>query len=74
MNNQDKIKAYVNKHYGSIRHETTYGLRRLLIDLPLERYGLDKSSDKYILLSEQIEIARDELDSRCSRKYAVKGR
>ena len=67
MEHKIDIKAYVNKHYQSIRHETTYGLQRLLIDLPLERYGLDEDSTKYQLITYQIEMARDELDSRCSR-------
>lgn len=68
MNNQTDIKAYVNKHYQSIRCETTYGLRRLLIDLPLEQYGLEETSVKYQLLSYQIEMARDELNARTASK------
>lgn len=61
---REYIRAYVETHYGSIRCETTYGLRRLLIDLPLERYGLDKDSALYQLLTAQIEMARDEYDKR----------
>lgn len=68
--NQIDIKAYAHKHYQSIRYGSIHGLRRLLIDLPLERYGLDKSSDKYLLLSEQIEIARYELEIRTTHKYS----
>ncbi|MDD3597241.1 hypothetical protein [Sulfuricurvum sp.] len=65
---QTQIKAYVEEHYGSLRCETTYGLRRLLIDLPLERYGLEKDSLRHQLLTAQIEMARDELDRRINRK------
>jgi len=68
--NQIDIKAYTHKHYQSIRYESIHGLRRLLIDLPLEQYGLDKSSDKYLLLTEQIEIARNELEIRTTHKYS----
>lgn len=61
---REYIKAYAEKHYGSIRSESIYGLRRLLIDLPLERYGLDTDSTRYWLLTAQIEMARDELNKR----------
>ncbi|MGA9045713.1 hypothetical protein [Sulfuricurvum sp.] len=69
--NQIPIKAYVEEHYGSLRYETIYGLRRLLIDLPLERYALDKDSLRYQLLTVQIEMARDELDRRINRKKVL---
>lgn len=68
--NQIDIKAYAHKHYQSIRYESIHGLRRLLIDLSLERYKLDKTSDKYLLLTEQIEMARNELENRTSHKYS----
>lgn len=71
MNNQAKIKAYIKKYYPSIIHETSYGLRRLIIDSSLERYGLDESSDQYHLLSEQIEVAREVLDNR-DKKYVAR--
>ena len=66
--NQIDIKAYAHKHYQSIRYESIHGLRRLLIDLSLERHKLDKTSDKYLLLTEQIEMARNELKNRTSNK------
>lgn len=70
MNNQSYHQHLLAQCRAEIRTCTIHALRRYLIDLPLERYGLDKSSDKYLLLTEQIEIARNELEIRTIHKYS----
>lgn len=50
------------------KHFDTPSLKRYLIDLTLKQYGMDKNSEEYTLLDEEIEIVREALMRRYWRK------
>lgn len=52
----------------SYKHYDTPSLKCYLIDLTLKQYGMDKNSEEYTFLDEEIEIVREALMRRYWRK------
>ncbi|MDP2076511.1 MAG: hypothetical protein Q8J85_00560 [Sulfuricurvum sp.] len=64
MKNQNCIARLLAQFREKVRSCSIHTLRRYLIDLPLERYGLNEYSHTYLFISEKIAIARVEYDRR----------
>lgn len=67
MNNLSYHEHLLAQFRGEILTCTIHALRRYLIDLPLERYGLNEYSHRYLFISAKIGIARIEYDRRNSK-------
>lgn len=72
MKNQSYNTHLLAQFREEIRTCTIHALRRYLIDLPLERYGLNEYSHTYLFISEKIGIARVEYDRRNAKGYKWK--
>lgn len=57
MNIDNTLSALVQTY----KHYDTRSLKHYLIDLTLKQHGLDKDSEEYALLHEEIEIVREAL-------------
>jgi hypothetical protein len=56
--NIDKTLSALVRTY---KHYDTPSLKHYLIDLTLKNHGMDKDSEEYALLNEEIEIVREAL-------------
>lgn len=67
MKNQNYNEYLLAQFREEIVTCTIHTLRRYLIDLSRERYGLNEYSNTYLFISEKIGIARAEYDRRDSK-------
>lgn len=54
----------LTKFEKSIKHYSTKRLHDFFIDLTLQRYGIDETTQEYLILSEKIEVVREMLNYR----------
>jgi hypothetical protein len=67
MKNQNYTAHLLAQFREEVHSCTIHTLRRYLIDLPLERYGLNEYSHMYLFISEKIGIATVENERRSSK-------
>lgn len=67
------LQDVLNQFLESISHYDTERLHSYFIDLTLQRSGMDKTTEEYMILSEKIEVARDLLLERRHREPRRRG-